>query len=66
MQVVCTQPRRAAAAMTAQRVAEEMNTEIGAKVGFRARFQDMLTPVRSQLLPWAQSHPASATNAVLT
>jgi len=46
MQVVCTQPRRAAAAMTAQRVAEEMNTEIGAKVGFRARFQDMLTPVR--------------------
>lgn len=32
--------------MTAQRVAEEMNTEIGSRVGFRARFQDVLTPVR--------------------
>eukprot|EP00892_Ulva_mutabilis_P001346 jgi/Ulvmu1/11211/UM072_0048.1 len=49
-QVVCTQPRRAAAAMTAQRVAEEMNTKIGLQVGFRARFQDILTPGTTQIV----------------
>ena len=47
LQVVCTQPRRAAAAQVAQRVAEETNTQIGTTVGFCARFQDVLTPVRA-------------------
>ena len=48
LQVVCTQPRRAAAAQVAQRVAEETNTQIGTTVGFCARFQDVLTPVRTK------------------
>lgn len=46
VQVVCTQPRRAAAAQVAQRVAEQTHTQIGTTIGFCARFQDVLTPVR--------------------
>ncbi len=36
----CTQPRRVAAVSVAKRVAEEMNTELGKKVGYAIRFED--------------------------
>ena len=36
----CTQPRRVAAMSVAARVAEEMNTKIGALVGYSIRFED--------------------------
>ncbi|OBZ83250.1 putative ATP-dependent RNA helicase DHX35 [Choanephora cucurbitarum] len=39
-QIACTQPRRIAATSVAQRVAEEMNCELGAEVGYLIRFDD--------------------------
>jgi pre-mRNA-splicing factor ATP-dependent RNA helicase DHX15/PRP43 len=38
--VACTQPRRVAAMSVAQRVAEEMDVELGAEVGYSIRFED--------------------------
>ncbi|RCH88984.1 hypothetical protein CU098_002468, partial [Rhizopus stolonifer] len=39
-QIACTQPRRIAATSVAQRVAEEMNCNLGAQVGYLIRFDD--------------------------
>ncbi|WP_292447950.1 ATP-dependent RNA helicase HrpA [Methylibium sp.] len=39
-----TQPRRIAASSVAKRIAEELNTPLGAVVGYKVRFQDRLTP----------------------
>ncbi len=39
-----TQPRRIAASSVARRIAEELNTPLGAVVGFKVRFQDRLQP----------------------
>uniref|UniRef100_H2ZPA9 RNA helicase n=1 Tax=Ciona savignyi TaxID=51511 RepID=H2ZPA9_CIOSA len=38
--IACTQPRRVAAITIAQRVAHEMDTKVGEKVGFCVRFDD--------------------------
>uniref|UniRef100_A0A915JHK2 Helicase ATP-binding domain-containing protein n=1 Tax=Romanomermis culicivorax TaxID=13658 RepID=A0A915JHK2_ROMCU len=38
--VGCTQPRRVAAMSVAARVAQEMNTKLGTKVGYSIRFED--------------------------
>ena len=38
---VCTQPRRVAATSCAQRVAEEMDVELGQEVGYTIRFEDV-------------------------
>lgn len=38
--IACTQPRRIAATSLASRVAKELNTELGAQVGYRIRFSD--------------------------
>ncbi len=40
----CTQPRRIAARSIANRVAGELNTEVGHAVGFQVRFQDRTHP----------------------
>ncbi len=37
--IACTQPRRIAATTMARRVAEELNTPLGGRVGYRIRFQ---------------------------
>uniref|UniRef100_A0A0E0LL37 RNA helicase n=1 Tax=Oryza punctata TaxID=4537 RepID=A0A0E0LL37_ORYPU len=42
--VGCTQPRRVAAMSVAKRVSEEMETELGDKVGYAIRFEDMTSP----------------------
>ncbi|KAK1680311.1 hypothetical protein QYE76_041159 [Lolium multiflorum] len=39
--VGCTQPRRVAAMSVAKRVSEEMETELGDKVGYAIRFEDV-------------------------
>eukprot|EP00929_Paragymnodinium_shiwhaense_P057689 TRINITY_DN28886_c0_g1_i1.p1 TRINITY_DN28886_c0_g1~~TRINITY_DN28886_c0_g1_i1.p1 ORF type:complete len:1278 (+),score=412.96 TRINITY_DN28886_c0_g1_i1:193-4026(+) len=39
--VGCTQPRRVAAVSVAKRVSEEMGTELGKKVGYAIRFEDI-------------------------
>jgi ATP-dependent helicase HrpA len=39
----CTQPRRLAARSVATRVAEELNTPVGDKVGFQVRFNDQVS-----------------------
>jgi pre-mRNA-splicing factor ATP-dependent RNA helicase DHX15/PRP43 len=39
--VACTQPRRVAATSIAQRVAEEMDVELGQEVGYTIRFDDV-------------------------
>jgi ABC-type ATPase with predicted acetyltransferase domain len=39
--VGCTQPRRVAAMSVAKRVSEEMETELGNKVGYAIRFEDV-------------------------
>ena len=36
----CTQPRRIAARAVARRVAEELNTQLGAAVGYQVRFTE--------------------------
>lgn len=38
--VACTQPRRVAAMSVAKRVAEEMDVQLGAQVGYSIRFED--------------------------
>ena len=38
--IACTQPRRVAATSVAQRVAEEMDVELGKQVGYSIRFED--------------------------
>ncbi|KAL8052410.1 hypothetical protein ABFX02_05G002500 [Erythranthe guttata] len=40
----CTQPRRVAAMSVAKRVSEEMETELGGKVGYAIRFEDVTGP----------------------
>ncbi|KFK28491.1 hypothetical protein AALP_AA7G003000 [Arabis alpina] len=42
--VGCTQPRRVAAMSVARRVSEEMETELGDKVGYAIRFEDVTGP----------------------
>lgn len=37
----CTQPRRVAAMSVAKRVSEEMGVELGTKVGYSIRFEDV-------------------------
>ena len=39
-----TQPRRLAATATAKRIAHELGSTLGARVGYRVRFQDKLSP----------------------
>ncbi|KAG8909357.1 DEAH-box ATP-dependent RNA helicase prp43 [Tulasnella sp. 408] len=39
--IACTQPRRVAAMSVAQRVAAEMDVELGKQVGYTIRFEDM-------------------------
>ncbi|KAJ1650349.1 DEAH-box ATP-dependent RNA helicase prp43 [Dispira simplex] len=38
--IACTQPRRVAAMSVAQRVADELDVELGAEVGYSIRFED--------------------------
>lgn len=38
--IACTQPRRVAAMSVAQRVAQEMNVQLGKEVGYSIRFED--------------------------
>ncbi|XP_019200353.1 PREDICTED: pre-mRNA-splicing factor ATP-dependent RNA helicase DEAH7 isoform X1 [Ipomoea nil] len=42
--VGCTQPRRVAAMSVAKRVSEEMETDLGEKVGYAIRFEDVTGP----------------------
>ncbi|KAE9399667.1 P-loop containing nucleoside triphosphate hydrolase protein [Gymnopus androsaceus JB14] len=41
--VACTQPRRVATMSVAQRVADEMDVQLGKEVGYSYRFEDMTT-----------------------
>ncbi|KAJ1997340.1 hypothetical protein GGI04_005442, partial [Coemansia thaxteri] len=45
----CTQPRRIAAAMLAQRVSQEMGVEIGTTVGYSVRFSDACSPETTRI-----------------
>jgi pre-mRNA-splicing factor ATP-dependent RNA helicase DHX15/PRP43 len=47
--IACTQPRRVAATSIAQRVAEEMDVELGQEVGYTIRFEDVSDPVKTVL-----------------
>ncbi|PNG99541.1 putative pre-mRNA-splicing factor ATP-dependent RNA helicase, partial [Tetrabaena socialis] len=42
--IAVTQPRRVAAMTVARRVAEEMGTKLGQKVGYAIRFEDVTSP----------------------
>lgn len=42
--VACTQPRRVAAMSVAQRVADELDVELGQEVGYSIRFENKTTP----------------------
>uniref|UniRef100_A0A0G4GML2 RNA helicase n=1 Tax=Chromera velia CCMP2878 TaxID=1169474 RepID=A0A0G4GML2_9ALVE len=42
--ITCTQPRRVAAMSVAQRVADEMDVELGEEVGYSIRFEDKTCP----------------------
>jgi pre-mRNA-splicing factor ATP-dependent RNA helicase DHX15/PRP43 len=42
--IACTQPRRVAATSCAQRVADEMDVELGQEVGYTIRFEDVSDP----------------------
>lgn len=48
-QIVCTQPRRVAAATIAQRVAEEVGCAVGETVGFAVRFQNAVSQGRTRV-----------------
>lgn len=43
--LACTQPRRVAVMTVATRVAEEVSTALGQRVGYGIRFEDVSTPV---------------------
>ncbi|KRH79895.1 ATP-dependent RNA helicase HrpB [Ferrovum sp. JA12] len=45
----CTQPRRLAARSVAQRLAQELKTEVGHGVGTKIRFQDRVNPTASAI-----------------
>ncbi|KAJ2697590.1 hypothetical protein H4218_003855 [Coemansia sp. IMI 209128] len=45
----CTQPRRIAAAMLAQRVSQEMGVELGTTVGYSVRFSDAFSPEATRI-----------------
>ncbi|KAJ2800502.1 hypothetical protein H4R20_004033 [Coemansia guatemalensis] len=47
--IACTQPRRVAAAMLAQRVSEEMGVELGTTVGYSVRFSDASDPQMTRI-----------------
>ncbi|KAJ2324955.1 ATPdependent RNA helicase, partial [Coemansia sp. RSA 2702] len=47
--IACTQPRRVAAAMLAQRVADEMSVELGTTVGYSVRFSDASNPQQTRI-----------------
>ena len=38
--ICCTQPRRVAAMSVSQRVADEMDVQLGEEVGYSIRFED--------------------------
>ncbi|KAK7752394.1 DEAH-box ATP-dependent RNA helicase prp43 [Diatrype stigma] len=42
--IACTQPRRVAAMSVAQRVADELDVNIGSEVGYSIRFEDKTSP----------------------
>jgi pre-mRNA-splicing factor ATP-dependent RNA helicase DHX15/PRP43 len=42
--IACTQPRRVAAMSVAQRVADEMDVQLGQEVGYTIRFEDKSSP----------------------
>jgi pre-mRNA-splicing factor ATP-dependent RNA helicase DHX15/PRP43 len=42
--IACTQPRRVATISIAQRVAEEMDVDLGSEVGYSIRFEDFIGP----------------------
>ncbi|RNA11852.1 ATP-dependent RNA helicase DHX33 [Brachionus plicatilis] len=42
--IACTQPRRVAAITVAQRVSQEMNSELGKTTGYCVRFEDCTSP----------------------
>ncbi|KAJ1983645.1 DEAH-box ATP-dependent RNA helicase prp43 [Dimargaris verticillata] len=43
MMIACTQPRRVAAMSVAQRVADELDVELGQEVGYSIRFENLTT-----------------------
>ncbi|KAI9323357.1 P-loop containing nucleoside triphosphate hydrolase protein [Dichotomocladium elegans] len=43
-QIACTQPRRVAAMSVAQRVADELDVQLGEEVGYSIRFEDNTSP----------------------
>ncbi|KAJ2743555.1 hypothetical protein GGI20_003660 [Coemansia sp. BCRC 34301] len=45
----CTQPRRIAAAMLAQRVSQEMGVDLGTTVGYSVRFSDAFSPETTRI-----------------
>ena len=47
--IACTQPRRVAATSCAQRVADEMDVELGQEVGYTIRFEDVSDPAKTLL-----------------
>jgi ATP-dependent RNA helicase DDX35 len=48
-QVACTQPRRVAAITVAERVAQEMDVQLGIEVGYSIRFDDCHDPHRTRI-----------------
>ncbi|KAJ2906815.1 hypothetical protein GGI21_003991, partial [Coemansia aciculifera] len=47
--IACTQPRRIAAAMLAQRVSQEMGVDLGTTVGYSVRFSDAFSPETTRI-----------------
>ncbi len=43
--IAVTQPRRVAAVSVANRVAQEMDVDVGTLVGYKVRFEDVTSPV---------------------
>lgn len=70
--VACTQPRRVAATSIAQRVAEEMDCQLGSEVGYSVRFDEMSSDATrlkfltdGMLLREAMSDPLMARYSVI-